>query len=1049
MDHEEDVDAHDLLGRDFRNLLEPKSAELLRRAFTFPDLNIVNPLRVATAKSKRPLYAIIHRTTEGVVIDFEPILPEELAQLEAGAIEKHGLASASITKLQQVAPGELQKLADTVAQEVKSLTGYERVMVYRFHEDQHGEVISEVKEDFLEPYLGLHFPANDVPQATREAYVKVRLRLIVDNEAPNVDIIQDPALPQPMILTASTLRGVSGCHKEYSRNLKCSGTLVMAIVVTIGHARIARLWGLVVCHHRNGPKMVPYPQRYACDLIKEALALQLAMDIEASEEAHQKREMHTRAMLCSMLTRYAPLGIITQNPGVHDLVPCEGAALICKGQVIVSGTAPRESEVADLAKWLLEKDDVEEGVYVTNSLEGAGYPGAAALGPTVCGLAVAVVNREGDLIMWFRSGIAQTIKWAGDKSTHAPPDGVNLHPRYSFDAYYEIARQQSPAWEDPEIEMMQMLRLLVKDSLPENPDLYAIRFKIQTHLNNERLKVQRQLIEVSRKLHSGMEGARTPVIGLSGSCNVYEWNTRASKLMQLDKGAVMGKPFSSVIAEESHEIFRHALEAVSAGNELEPIDLCLKAGDGDRLYLLMSLYGQHDMHGKLVGIRMVGQDISLIKLLSRQAQLAGAELGRRLDGTDMLAFGIDKDWKITQWNRHMEEVLDIGKDNVLGKHLIRDVLKGNPMIMDPEDALVLFDIGLGQALQGRDLRNHEFRFRTMDGQQMDTLLHVISRLDTSKVPVGAVCFLQDMVERRTAENATAVRIVGEAASHAKTMQLACLCHEISSPLDGILKSIKYMEDTEMTRQQRELVATTSVCGEFLQGVVQNMLNASLIREGRLELLTENFMLSQVMSEILAQESSHALERGLKLYGTQDPACNSAIVTGDSLRVKQVVANFARNAVESTAVGWVEIKLKAAAPSKEGTFRFIFKVSDSGKGMSMQRLTDTFEMQPQDRPIRARGSNPGLGLGVCKNLAKIMGGSLSFESREGQGSGFSLDLELPLAPPGAEVHNSSDALIEQEGVIHTTIGEWSTTEQLQAAQVVSPTAPPFWPLKPPS
>eukprot|EP00850_Spirogloea_muscicola_P017225 SM000146S00945 [mRNA] locus=s146:67237:84897:- [translate_table: standard] len=1047
-----------LLGRDVRSFLISDSPNAFETAFTYDDISIANPLVVRTAKARRPIYAIMHRLQEGVVIDLEPIAAEEANEMEERALEKHDRASASIAKLQAMSSAEISDLAETVAKEIKALSAYDRVMVYKFHEDQHGEVIADAMEDWLPTLLGLHYPANDVPQAAREMFVQVRLRLISDMDGVNIDIIQHPSLEKPIILSRSTMRGVAGCHKEYSKNMGCQASLVMAVVVNVAQTRSPKLWGLVVCHHHSGKRVLPYPQRYACDFIIQAFALKLTTEIESAEDVKDKRITQTQAVLCGMLTRDAPLGLIKQKPNILDLVPADGAALIHAGKVYPLGSAPSEEQILDLAKWMTDMKAPEDSVFVSSSLEVAGYPRALEIAPAVCGLAATPISGKGDFLMWFRTGITKTIKWAGDKASHKVKEGANMHPRLSFDAFLEVAGQQSSPWEDSEVDAMQGLKLIVRDSLPD-PAVNDLRLKIQTRLNQERLKVQKQLLDVARNLQTEMETAKTPIIGLSGAGEVLEWNMKASELTKRSKENVVGHKFlDAVLCEESRDDFKIALNKVIEGVEVEPVDLCLQActkenGPLDRkLHLLSTFYGHHDVHGNLLGVRMVGQDISTIKLLAGNVTVGLEETSSLLDQADMLVFAIDETWRVCEWNASMEKISGLRRDEVLGKRLVGEVLSSSPMIMVPEpDSLVSFEIGLCQALHGQDSRNHEFHFQTRDGKQMDTLMHIISRKGENGEPVGATCFMQDMLERRAAENASAVRIVAEAASQAKTMQLACLCHEIRNPLNGILSSISFMEDTNMTSEQRDLVLTTATCGKYLRQVVDDVLDLSKIEEGKLEFDELEFLLEEVLEAVLAQEAFAAFEKGLQLYCVMDPACANICVKGDGLRVQQIIANFARNAVDYTTHGWVEIKLQAAEPQKPGSFRFLIKVSDSGKGMSAEQQENIFqvpEQPPVDHPNNRRSFGmSGLGLVVCHKLARLMGGKVTCESRLGVGSCFSLDLELPLQLAPTSTSTLSTALLSKDaaelesskrGVIYTNVGEWSSKEELRVAPVMGPT-----------
>nr|AYW35333.1 phytochrome [Spirogyra varians] len=1060
-DLEEGEAMADMLERDVFAYFSPQSIKSIKNALQFSDLSLANPISVKTAKTNRKLYAILHAVDEGIVMDLEPLWNDEAIGGDVIAIDKHSRVSASIGKLQSLPTNDVHALCDTLVKEIKSLTGYDRIMVYKFHEDQHGEVIAEAKEDCLAPLLGLHYPANDVPQANRQLFVDVRLRMISDTEAGNVNIIQSPSLSGPIPLSRSTMRGVAGCHKQYSKNMGCRATLVMAVVVNTEPTRFPFLWGLVCCHHHSGPRVISYPQRYACDFLIQAFALQLSMEIEAADDAREKRVMQMQAVLCGLLTRDAPLGLIRQSPTIKDLIPADGAVLLHGDKAWSLGNTPTEEQVIDIANWLedMDHESLEKGVFYTDSLENAGYPNAQDLAPAVCGLAATQVSSRGDFLMWFRSGFSKQITWAGHKDLHNVKEGVSMHPRHSFDAFLEVARLRSPPWHDAEINAIQGLKLIVQDSLPESGP-HELRLKIQTRLNAERLSIQNQLMEVARSLKIEMETAKVPIIGLSGNGNVCEWNVKAAELTGRSREEVIGKNFmTELLAVESYDEFNNIMDLVGEGEELEPLEMCIRSRNAlddsltRKVFLLASLYAHHDSHGNLLGVRIVGQDITPLKILSGEYAVAGEEASSLLNSSDMLVFAIDEGGKVNEWNSAMEKISGLKKENVIGKKLIGEVLSNSPMLFVPEpDSLVLFEVALCQALRGEDSKNHELHFQTCDGKQMDTLMHIIgSRKDEKGEILGATCFMQDLLQRKAAENASAVRMVAEAASQAKTMQLACLCHEIRNPLNGILSSISFMEDTEMTSEQRELVITTASCGKYLRRVVDDVLDLSKIEEGKLEIDSESFSLMHVVDAVVAQEASNAYDKGLQLYCVTDPACIDVIVKGDGLRLQQIAANFCRNAIEYTERGWVEIKLKAMAAQKEGNLRFVLSVSDSGKGLTPSQLETVFSMPESlsmDGGDKSYGG-AGLGLVVCTKLAHLMDGRVSCESKEGVGSSFSLDLELALVDSSSadsQNENLEESLLGNrlKGVIYSIVGEWSTEEEIANADILSPTVSAMFP-----
>jgi phytochrome B len=394
------------IGTDARSLFTPSSAQALERAAGAPDLSMVNPISVHSRASGKPFFAIVHRIDIGIVVDFEPVLPNDVIVSTAGALHSHKLAAKAIARLQALPGGDIGLLCDAVVEEVRELTGYDRVMAYKFHEDEHGEVLAEIRRSDLEPYLGLHYPSTDIPQASRFLFMKNRVRMIVDCCAPPVKVIQDKDLRQPISLAGSTLRAPHGCHAQYMGNMGSVASVTMAVIVNDQEddfggqqTRARRLWGLVVCHHTSA-RTISFPLRSACEFLMQVFGLQLNMEVELANQMREKHILRTQTLLCDMLLRDAPMGIVTQCPNIMDLVKCDGAALYYGKRFWLLGITPTEEQIEEIANWLLEHHKDSTGLS-TDSLVDAGYPGANLLGDSVCGMAAARITPT-DFLFWFR-----------------------------------------------------------------------------------------------------------------------------------------------------------------------------------------------------------------------------------------------------------------------------------------------------------------------------------------------------------------------------------------------------------------------------------------------------------------------------------------------------------------------------------------------------------------------------------------------------------------------------------------------------------------------
>ncbi|KAE8674232.1 Phytochrome E [Hibiscus syriacus] len=306
-----------LIGIDAKSLFTPASGASLAKAAASREISLLNPISVYSRSNQKPFYAILHRIDVGIVINFEPARLGDHALSLAGAVHSQKLAVRAIARLQSLPGGDIGVLCDTVVEDVQKLTGCDRVMVYKFHDDDHGEAVSEIRRSNLEPYWGLLYPATDIPQASRFLFKQNRVRMICDFHASPVKVIQSDELKQHLCLANSTLRSPHGCHIQYMANMRSIASLVMAVVINGNDS--TKLWGL-------------------------AIGMQLYMELQLASQLTVKKILRTQTLLCDMLLRDALFGIVTQSPNIMDLVKCDGAALYYGGKCWLLGVTPTESQ---------------------------------------------------------------------------------------------------------------------------------------------------------------------------------------------------------------------------------------------------------------------------------------------------------------------------------------------------------------------------------------------------------------------------------------------------------------------------------------------------------------------------------------------------------------------------------------------------------------------------------------------------------------------------------------------------------------------------------
>lgn len=431
-----------LLGRDaagvrLDELLEPGVAQLLHTG----DLTVLNPHRSRVDGVEVDLVA--HRVDGLLVVEVEPL---ETAR-EAEPVWHRRLP---LTLQRMQAAPSLEALSDVLATEVRSLTGFDRVMVYRFDRQWNGEVIAEDRRKDLEPFLGLRYPASDIPPQARALYVTNWLRLIPDATYEPVPLVPDHLQGRPLDLAAAGLRSVSPVHLEYLANMGVVASMSVSLVDE------GRLWGLIACHHYAGPHRPSATDRAAAEFLGRTASVLLRSKVEAGNSRRVLEVAATQARLVEALAR-SPRGPLEALTGGEltalDLVPAGGAALRVGGRLHLLGTTPPADRVADLVEALLRADTTATDAVLTV------LPDAHDVVPLASGvLAVPLGGR--DFLAWFRPETLREVAWGGDPTTPkivAGDHGPRLSPRRSFARWTEIVRGTSAPWRPYEVAAAQQL----------------------------------------------------------------------------------------------------------------------------------------------------------------------------------------------------------------------------------------------------------------------------------------------------------------------------------------------------------------------------------------------------------------------------------------------------------------------------------------------------------------------------------------------------------------------------------------------------------------
>ena len=340
------------------------------------------------------------------------------------------------------------------ARQMRALTGFDRVMVYRFAGDGSGEVVAEAARSGLESYLGLHYPASDIPQQARRLYEQNWLRIIPDINATPSPI--EPAIAAngaPVDLSMSMLRSVSPVHIEYLNNMGVQASMSVSIL------REGRLWGLFACHHYE-PLLIGFGSRTAAELLGQMFSLMMENRERAAEAAYEARAHRIYQRLMTVMGETGQFDTITARlDEISDLLACDGLGLWMDGRAVLLGSAPDEAAFGGLIDFLKRREITE--IWARESLS-EDYPAASAFADRAAGALVVPLSRPPrDYIVFFRQEHARQVNWAGDptKPMAVGPLGARLTPRQSFAIWKETVRGRSRPWLPAECRIAESLRV--------------------------------------------------------------------------------------------------------------------------------------------------------------------------------------------------------------------------------------------------------------------------------------------------------------------------------------------------------------------------------------------------------------------------------------------------------------------------------------------------------------------------------------------------------------------------------------------------------------
>ncbi|KAM7277856.1 hypothetical protein ACFE04_004990 [Oxalis oulophora] len=985
-------------GTNITTIFTTPSASALHKALAFGDVSLLNPILVHCKNSGKPFYAIIHRVTGCLIVDFEPVKPCEVPTTAAGVLQSYKLAAKAITRLQSFSSGSMEKLCDSMVQQVFELTGYDRVMAYKFHEDDHGEVTAEITKPGLEPYLGLHYPATDIPQAARFLFMKNKVRMIVDCRAKHVKVLQDHNLPLDLTFCGSTLRAPHSCHLQYMENMNSIASLVMAVIINDGDEEVdglnsslpqkrKRLWGLVVCHNTT-PRFVPFPLRYACEFLAQVFAIHVNKELELESQIHEKNIFRTQTLLCDMLMRDASLAIIvSQNPNIMNLVKCDGAALLSNGESYRLGVTPTDLQLHDIDRWLSECHMDSTGLS-TDSLQDAGYPGAQGIGSLVCGLAAVRISNK-DIVFWFRSPTANEVRWGGAKHEAGETDvGTKMHPRSSFKAFLDVVKTRSLPWKDYEMDAIHSLQLILRNAfiVAENLDIHTKT--IHSKLDELKLEGIQELEAVTNEMVRLIETATAPILAVGVDGIVNGWNTKMSELSGLPVEKAIGNHLLTLVEDDPTEVVKKMLRLALQGQEENNIHFEIKThgskADSGSISLVANACPSRDLHDNVVGVCFVAQDITGQKIVMDKFTRIEGDYKAIVQNPNPLIppiFGMDEFGWCSEWNPGMTKLTGWDRDEVVDKMLLGEVFGTNTAYcrLKTREAFLNLGVALNHAMMGREQEKVPFGFFSRNGKYVECFLCLSKKLDREGTLTGVFCFLQ--LASQELQMALHFQRLSEQTAVKRLKILAYMKTQISNPLSGIIFSWKMLEDMELGPDQRRLLHTSSQCQRQLSKILEDS-DLDAIIDGYLDLEMDQFTLQEVLVASISQVTAKSVEKRIRIRNDTTKEIMTETLYGDCIRLQQVLADFLMIAVNSTPnegqLGVSCTLTKDHLGESVHLAHLEIRITHSGAGVSGALLNQLFD---NDRDT----SEEGISLLISKKLVKFMNGDVQYLRATGKSS----------------------------------------------------------------
>lgn len=441
--------AETLIGTTIDAHLDAAALDFLKR-LSAPGARTDKIPQVWTIRS-REHFCLLHIKDQYILVEIDLTPYEEDKQRSFVSIYQEIKYSMSLIESAKTTTD----ICTIAARELKRISGFDKVMVYRFDKEWNGTVIAEQMETDMESYFGFTFPASDIPRQARELYLRNPYRFIPDRNYVPVKLhpVINPGTHTFIDMSDCNVRGVVAVHLEYLANMGVTASMSTRILHN------DRLWGLIACHHKTA-RHLSFELCSVFELLSNFISARMhsLQNMEKHDADTEKRDIYARLLEQVYDTQDLPKGLLEGDTTILQLFRAQGAVLTQNGRLIMEGNLPEKENIEELLLWLHTRRLTRP--LHTDHLSGD-FDRAASYMDTASGLLAIPFHPEQErYVLLFRPEVKRVIDWGGDPGGRIvfEKDGLNYHPRHSFKLWRQIVDGTSLPWQEEELTAAETLR---------------------------------------------------------------------------------------------------------------------------------------------------------------------------------------------------------------------------------------------------------------------------------------------------------------------------------------------------------------------------------------------------------------------------------------------------------------------------------------------------------------------------------------------------------------------------------------------------------------